>query len=117
MKPEQWMMMVVLGGLMGMLGQGIRATVGIKKLYDKSAGDNSLVDAGFSAIRFILSLFIGFIAGALTALMLSDGQTETAASKEYMGALMTAGYAGADTIEGLANKMLPNRTQGMTRAS
>ncbi len=102
---------VLAGGLMGMLGQGLRSAIGLKKLKD-SAGDNgALFTARFSASRFYTSLFIGFLAGALTAFLMSEPTMKLTLSKEVLIGLMAAGYAGTDTLEGLANKFIPGSVQ------
>ncbi len=96
---------------MGMLGQGLRSAIGLKKLKD-SAGDNgALFSAQFSASRFYTSLFIGFLAGALTAFLMSEPTMKLTLSKEVLIGLMAAGYAGTDALEGLANKFIPGSAQ------
>lgn len=107
MNIEKWMALVLLGGVMGMLGQGIRSAIGLKKLRDQSGDNGPLFSENFSTSRFFASMFLGFVAGALSAFVLSDGKTELVADKTMLIGLMAAGYAGADTIEGLASKVIP----------
>ncbi len=107
MDSNQWIIYLVLGGFAGMLGQGIRAAIGIKKLQDEAGDEGRLFSEKFSASRFFASLFIGFIAGSLTIFFMIDENSGIDIEKEHLLALMVAGYAGADTIEGLASKILP----------
>ncbi|WP_269585329.1 hypothetical protein [Roseibium sp. Sym1] len=102
---------LLAGGLMGMLGQGLRSAIGLKKLKDSTGDNGSLFSASFSASRFYTSLFIGFLAGALTAFFMSEPTMKLTLSKEVLIGLMAAGYAGTDTLEGLANKFIPGSAQ------
>ena len=58
---------LLLCGLMGVLGQGIRAAVGLKSTLVLSQSGASQQTA-FNAAYFFLSLMIGFIAGVLAGL-------------------------------------------------
>jgi len=93
---------ILLGGLLGVLGQGIRMAVGLNKLHTSNvtkALNNEDAD-NFSVSRLILSIFIGFIAGAI-ALLIKGGSITDANKTEYIFAIMAAGYSGADFIEGI----------------
>ena len=98
---------LLAGGLMGMLGQGLRAAIGLKKLKDTTGNDGASFSASFSASRFYTSLFMGFLTGALTAFLISEPSMKLTLTKEVLVGLMAAGYAGTDTLEGLANKLIP----------
>ena len=123
---NHWLSIILLGGVMGALGQGVRAGLGFKKLQDEVGEDGTAFSAKFSASRFYTSIFLGFVVGALTALYLaaekvipdtSDKQPIFAADKSTLIALMVAGYSGVDAIEGLANKFIPSKqTRGTTTA-
>jgi uncharacterized membrane protein YeaQ/YmgE (transglycosylase-associated protein family) len=95
---------ILLGGLLGILGQGIRVVVGIKKLSGANAAkrlNNEETDE-FSPARLLLSIFIGFIAGAIALLI--KGKTDSDAEKTQMIiTIIAAGYSGADFIEGVFN--------------
>ena len=54
-----------LCGMMGLLGQGIRAAVGLKSAATLSAELPPTQQAQFNAAYFGVSLMIGFIAGLL----------------------------------------------------
>lgn len=109
MTPEQVIEKILLGGLLGLLGQGIRMAIGLKKLSDGNA--HKEVKEDLNGGRLLVSLFIGFVAGALYVLV--NGFTDSAAEKdgEYVGnqfvfTVIAAGYAGSDFIEGLFNTYL-----------
>ena len=62
----------------------------------------------FDARKLWLSLFIGFIAGCLAGL--SQGITTIDMSASGIAlALLAAGYAGTDFIEGIFEKLLPGK--------
>lgn len=94
---------VLAGGLLGLLGQGIRMAVGLKKLSDENSRreENEPVNAS----RLIISLFIGFVAGALYVLV-NKGFFK---DDEYLFAIIAAGYAGADFIEGIFTTFINKR--------
>lgn len=95
---------IVGGGLLGALGQGIRIAVGLKKLNEentvRSLNDSS--EKPFSVSRLLISVFIGFVAGAL-AMLIKYASTEKPADydTEIVITIIAAGYAGADFIEGI----------------
>jgi hypothetical protein len=104
-----WMQLIGLGAVLGALGQGIRAIVGLKKVQDaastagKSASD--VIDPG----RLLTSLLIGAIAGSLAAISLVgtdlNATNQLIISTAQITALIGAGYAGADFIEGFMNRV------------
>jgi hypothetical protein len=59
------------------------------------------------ASTLIISLLIGFIAGALAIIGIVDTSTPVAPDKELVLTLLGAGYAGTDLIEGFIKKYLP----------
>ncbi len=83
-----------------MLGQGIRATIGLKNASNLPAGAATQQSA-FSAAYFFLSLMIGFIAGVLGGLVVGLNNfvhVDLSNLKVFFG-IAAAGYAGADFIE------------------
>jgi len=95
---------IVLGVILGAVGQGARAVIGIKKAADEAAADGKTrVDEWFDVKRFLFSLIIGAIAGCLAAILL----LEAPVNQELMLGLVAAGYAGTDFIEGLISKYTP----------
>ena len=113
MSATEWMALLVLGGLVGALGQGLRAVGGWKKVYDQADQENKPFSKLFEPSTFLISLLIGFIAGALAILALSGGQTDLAASsldRKTLFSLFAAGYAGTDFIEAFIKKYPPEQT-------
>lgn len=92
------LVVVLLGLVLGAVGQAIRTIVGLKKRNDSGAA--------LSSGRLLVSLMIGAVAGALAAigLLSSNAISITNLSSQTLLALMGAGYTGADFIEGFMNK-------------
>jgi len=101
---------IILGGLLGVLGQGIRMVVGLKKLSDENAklaeGETSVVNI----TRLLTSIFIGFVAGALYLLI---NQLPKDPKPEFYFTIIAAGYAGTDFIEGLFNTYISKKAPGV----
>ncbi|MGK3191072.1 glycoside hydrolase family 19 protein [Enterobacter soli] len=96
---------LILCGMAGMVGQGIRAIVGLRKAgyLQIEAGDSK---QNFSASYLMVTLMIGFIAGSLSGLTMG---LDTFAGKfptESLMAVVAAGYAGVDFIEGSFNSRI-----------
>jgi hypothetical protein len=128
---------ILVGGLLGIIGQGIRTVVGIKKMRETNALNQAnaanatatnaannaanttagsslpvvtpaMIPGGeFEQKRFWISLFIGFIAGALSGLFVVDLKQDGPAdgNNTAIGAVIAAGYAGVDFIEGMMTKL------------
>jgi len=94
---------IVLGVILGAVGQGARAVIGIKKAADEAAANEKKIDEWFDWKRFLFSIVIGAIAGCLAAILLLDAPV----NQELMLGLVAAGYAGTDFIEGLISKYTP----------
>ena len=97
---------VFAGGMLGMLGQGIRIAIGLKKLNDQNAANQAknLPLEPFDPSRLILSLFTGFVAGALALLMKAVADNSVASlSSDSLITIIAVGYSGADFIEGFFN--------------
>lgn len=86
------LMGLLLGGTLGMIGQGIRVVAGLKKMLDAGTMDE------FKPSVLIVSLLIGFIAGAL-AYVGVDRIGPVEFDRVLMLAILAAGYAGTDFIE------------------
>ena len=92
---------IILGIILGTLGQGARAVVGIKKKYDSVSRN---CEDWFNGKLLGITLMIGGIAGALGAIALLD---KGGIDKQALLILFTTGYAGTDFIEGFMKKHLP----------
>jgi hypothetical protein len=96
---------VLLGLILGTIGQGIRVIVGVKKKLDEisKSKNKEIMSNWFDSKRLLVSLFIGAVAGSLGAIYLLG----TAVNKEFLLALVAVGYAGTDFIEGFIKSYLP----------
>lgn len=107
-KPLDVLIMVLLGAILGTVGQGLRVIVGLKKLAFNSNESTGSDKSGFQTSQLVISLFISFaigaIAGVLAAVMV-DGVTFTTS---VVLSFITAGYAGTDFIEGFIKKNPPS---------
>ncbi len=109
---------LMLGGLMGLVGQGARSIVGLRKMNQEA--DKLGVSAGdlFTASRLVVSLFIGFIAGVLATIALGIGKL-IALNPDDLQLLLgiaAAGYAGADFIEGFSSRLIKTPDDATTAA-
>lgn len=101
---------VLLAGILGLVGQGARAIIGLKQLADSASNPKTLESETFSAARLVISLVIGFIAGVLSAMalgLLDPAQAAKGFDNKTMLGLIAAGYAGTDVIEGFMAKYVP----------
>ncbi|WP_296598040.1 hypothetical protein [Phenylobacterium sp.] len=99
----EWLQLLGLGGLAGALGQGVRTVVGLKKAQDAASAEGVSVGDVIAVHRIVVSLLIGFIAGALAAIGIFHDLANIGA--QQILAVATAGYAGADFIEGFASRV------------
>ena len=108
---------LTLGGLMGLVGQGSRAVIGLKKLNDSnSLRDPSSGDV-FVASRLLVSLMIGFISGVVASIALGlDKLTNVdAGNLDVLLGIAAAGYAGTDAIEAFVARIAPASSSTSTR--
>src|ERR1700758_4971538 len=100
---------ILLFGLMGLVGQGIRAAVGLKSAATLAAGTPTQ-QSQFNAAYFFLSLMIGFIAGILAGLGLMAASKDLTTFHPDLTTLLgiaAAGYAGTDFIENAFTHLIP----------
>lgn len=97
---------VLAGGLLGALGQGVRTAVGLKKFNEDNqakAAENKPVEQ-FSISRLVISIFTGFVAGAIGMLVKGTSLSVNGDySTESIITIIAIGYSGADFIEGVFN--------------
>lgn len=100
---------ILLGGILGMAGQGARVIVGLKKTNDSALKDNKTFSEVFELQRLLLSLLyafaIGGVAGVLMAVQNLTSVSELPWRTEIL-MFISAGYIGTDFIEGFVNKNL-----------
>jgi hypothetical protein len=101
---------VILGAVLGAVGQGTRAIIGIKKATDQAAVEGKKIEEWFELKRLLFSLIIGAIAGCLAAITILGAPV----NKELLLGLVAAGYAGTDFIEGLISKYTPGKDDTKT---
>ena len=99
---------LLLCGLLGVLGQGVRAIVGLKNAGSLNSTTPS-EQAEFSLAYLVLSLMIGFIAGILAgiALNLQNIITVDPGNWKLLLGIAGSGYVGADFIENTMSVVIP----------
>ena len=102
---DQVLSALVLAGVLGMVGQTVRAVVGLKKMNDEA--DSSGVSASdlFIASRLVTSEIIGFVVGVITAFSLDINKLVTVTNVQFLLGIAAAGYAGTDVIESFARQL------------
>ncbi|MEP3847711.1 MAG: hypothetical protein ABJM43_20385 [Paracoccaceae bacterium] len=110
---EQWVVLAASGAMFGLIGQLIRTTMGLRKLH-RSVGDAAAdFQTSLNLPQLVISLFLGALAGLMASIsMLSiPGNTDTIAFKDggnisaaFISAIVAAGYAGGDFLEGIMKK-------------
>lgn len=108
MNAAEWLTTLALGGLLGALGQVVRVTVGLKKLGEEAQLAGKERSDLFSTARLLVSLAIGFTAGAIAALLAEINFTGI--EPKVLMPFVAAGYAGTDFIEGVMSKFVPSST-------
>lgn len=99
---------LVICGVMGVLGQGVRAVVGLKNAGALNSSSPNPQSA-FSAAYFGLSLMIGFIAGVLAGISigLSNFVTIDPNNLKVLLGVAASGYLGADFVENAMSIVIP----------
>ena len=102
------MLALLLCGFLGVIGQGVRAIVGLKNAGSLSSTTPS-EQAVFSLAYLALSLMIGFIAGVLAglALGLQDVITVDPGNWKLLLGIAGSGYIGSDFIENTMSVVIP----------
>lgn len=103
---SQWLLIISLGVVAGLLGQAAQVVVGLKKANEvaDTRGENFV----FQASKFWISMSLGAIAGALAAV--STVPSDMNLSTQLLLGIVAAGYAGSDFIEGVLSKAIPQPT-------
>lgn len=98
--------LILLGGLLGLLGQGARAVVGLKGMVDNAkALDVSSADL-FRAARLLTSLLIGFLVGMAAAFPYLSFGAQDHLTLQQLLTIVAAGYAGTDFLEAFISQYL-----------
>lgn len=96
---------VLLGGVLGTAGQGIRIVVGLKKQLDENKGKSW--DEWFQTKQLVVSLIIALTLGGIAGVLGSIELLNTEVTRESMITLVAIGYAGTDFIEGFMKTKIP----------
>ncbi len=96
---------LLLCGLAGMVGQGMRAIVGLNKTGELEPGKIAHLPS-FNLAYLSVTLMIGFIAGCLSGLIIGIGDFINQLEIDKLFAVVSAGYAGVDFIEGSFNLII-----------
>jgi hypothetical protein len=99
---------LILGALMGMLGQGARAVAGLKSMSDDAKALGVSSNDLFEASRLITSFLIGSLVGLASALVyiIDGGSTSTEPTWHFLLAWAGAAYAGTDFLESFISQYL-----------
>lgn len=113
MNTTQLILSILSGGMLGIIGQGIRLAVGLKKLSDANTVNiaNRKPQEEMTTSRILTSIFIGFVAGAL-AMIVKDASSDLDQkifSSEAIVTVIAIGYSGADFIEGVFNTYISKK--------
>ena len=115
--PSTVLIILLIGGLMGMLGQGARAVAGLKSMTDEANSLNADPGELFQATRLIVSLIIGLLVGLAAAVIFLSTATKPELSwSTYLG-FAAAGYTGTDFLEAFLSKYLGKPVQASVPAS
>lgn len=102
--PTDLLVLIVLGAILGMVGQGLRVVVGLKKMRDVADTSNASTNDLYQASRVIMSLLIACAIGAIAGVTAAVTKMDAQIDKSVLIAFITAGYAGTDFIEGFIRK-------------
>lgn len=106
LKPLDTLVIIILAALLGMIGQGMRVIVGIKKANEQVRTENDQEQL-FKTQRLVFSLFISFAVGAIAGVLAAINSIDATFSKSMILGFIAAGYAGTDFIEGFMKKNPP----------
>jgi F0F1-type ATP synthase assembly protein I len=103
---------ILLGAVLGIIGQGIRIFVGLKKAQDDAEATNKNLSRNqwFDSKQLVTSIIIAFVIGSVIGVLgifdyLSQSGTITKAlTLRDIELIIVAGYAGTDLIEGFITK-------------
>lgn len=103
---------ITTGLLLGAAGQVARTIVGLKKTTDEAKAKGTSFAKQFDASQLFVSLLIGAVAGLFGSLAMWDKLNDLN-NRDVLMAIVAAGYAGADFIEGfIRNEAAPLKKLG-----
>jgi hypothetical protein len=99
---------VLLGAVLGAIGQGIRIFIGLKKQSDAAADAGKKLEDVFSFKQLNVSIIIALVLGAIAGILGVILNGTATLDKNYMITIIILGYAGTDFVEGfIKTKMSP----------
>lgn len=112
MSTQEIFYQVALAGVLGIAGQLLRVIAGLTKLGQEAGARGVDFWQLFVPAKLVVSILVGFVAGILAwvvadkamAVDFLKGDAETV--KKAVLAIIAAGYAGTDFIEGIMGKLL-----------
>lgn len=105
--PAKILSVILLGALLGIVGQMVRVLVGLKKLKDASETKADFDDQ-FDVKKLVLSLLYASIIGLVAGVLMAVDSLDKVWDRSTILAIIAAGYAGVDFIEGFLSKNLPS---------
>lgn len=110
---EQWVVLAASGAMFGLIEQLIRTIMGLRKLH-RIVGDTAAdFSSSLNILQLVISLFLGALAGVMASVSMLGvpGNTDIIAyqkggniSAAFIIAIVAAGYAGGDFLEGIMKK-------------
>jgi hypothetical protein len=104
---------ILLGGVLGSAGQGLRSIVEIKSANTTASTNPPSATNLYITSRLIYGLLVGFVVGVLTVLALGinnligiDPNSTSQPDSPFI-LIILAGYAGADAVDGLVTRFIP----------
>lgn len=108
---------LLLGALMGLLGQGARAVAGLKTMTDDAQTMGLSPNDLFQAARLFVSLAIGVLVGLAAALIYLASNTGANPDWHILLGFAAAGYTGTDFLEAFISKYLVPPVQSGARTA
>ena len=102
--------LIAMGGILGLLGQSIRVLIGLRKTVQIAAAKESTLGKEIDFRRLLLGLFIGLVIGCLSFLLIQQAPDEPLIGNNIV-AIIAIGYAGTDAVEGLFNAYPPPKAK------
>lgn len=94
---------ILLGAVLGIIGQGLRIIIGLKKQNDAASSAGKKLTDVFDFKQMMISLVISCIVGAAAGSLGMLQFYQAGITKELIISLIMIGYAGTDFIEGFIN--------------
>lgn len=98
---------ILLGAVLGAVGQSIRVIVGLKKKFDEASLEGKPVKDWFELRHLLVSLLIAFVIGSIAGVLGVLDLFGKEITKETLVALIAIGYSGTDFIEGFMKTKIP----------